>query len=154
MSTRSLIGIALDDVTVRCVYCHWDGYLAHNGRVLLQHYADRAKVEALIALGDLSSLQAGLGEKHDFNWLHTVVGENTRTDPRAEMTTAYGRDRGDQNVGPHIISTAEFYAGANFVGIEYSYLYGLDGAWTVAQSARRAPEPLATAKDDSFGEGE
>lgn len=39
MSTRSLIGY-FDPNTpeIRMVYCHWDGYPEHNGKVLLNNY--------------------------------------------------------------------------------------------------------------------
>jgi hypothetical protein len=44
------------DGTVEQVYCHWDGYLAHNGQILAQHYMNPFKVKQLLALGGFSSL--------------------------------------------------------------------------------------------------
>lgn len=67
MGTRSRIGLELPDGTFGSIYCHWDGYPGYNGKILLGHYSDPAKVEELISLGDLSSLGAEIGEKHDFN---------------------------------------------------------------------------------------
>ena len=57
MGTRSRIGIELPDGQVRSVYCHWDGYPEHNGRILIQHYTQREDVEKLIAGGSISSLR-------------------------------------------------------------------------------------------------
>jgi hypothetical protein len=37
MGTRSRIGVMHGD-NVKSVYCHWDGYLEHNGEILLKHY--------------------------------------------------------------------------------------------------------------------
>ena len=57
MGTRSTIALEFADGTVQQVYCHWDGYLAHNGRILDDHYMDPFKVRALIDLGGFSSLE-------------------------------------------------------------------------------------------------
>ena len=58
MATRSRIAIENEDGTVTSIYCHWDGYVDHNGMILQEHYNERSKVEALIALGDISYLDA------------------------------------------------------------------------------------------------
>ena len=56
MGTRSTIAIEFADQSVSQVYCHWDGYLDHNGDILNTHYRDPFKVRALLDLGDFSSL--------------------------------------------------------------------------------------------------
>ena len=56
MGTRSTIALEFADGTVEQVYCHWDGYLEHNGQILAKHYMDPFKVRDLIALGSFSSL--------------------------------------------------------------------------------------------------
>ena len=38
MSTNSTINIQNEDGTVDSIYCHWDGYLEFNGKLLQQHY--------------------------------------------------------------------------------------------------------------------
>lgn len=94
MSTRSLIAIrekaktARSTPVLKVIYCHWDGYPSHNGRILLEHYTDVKKVKALMALGDLSSLAPDLGEKHDFDVPYDKQPKN--------MCMAYGRDRGEK----------------------------------------------------------
>ena len=83
MATRSSITIKELDGSVKSIYCHWDGYPAHNGKILDEHYTDPDKVRALIALGSLSILGPEIGEKQDFR--NHIEG----------MCLAYGRDRGD-----------------------------------------------------------
>jgi hypothetical protein len=56
MGTRSTIAIEFADGTVQQVYCHWDGYLEHNGKILAEHYMDPFKVRDLVDLGGFSSL--------------------------------------------------------------------------------------------------
>lgn len=57
MGTRSTIALEFADGTVEQVYCHWDGYLEHNGKILAEHYMDPFKVKELVALGGFSSLR-------------------------------------------------------------------------------------------------
>lgn len=70
MATRSRIGIMENDGTVKSVYCHWDGYPDNNGKILVENYNSEEKVRALLALGDISSLDAEVrpanGAKQDF----------------------------------------------------------------------------------------
>jgi len=56
MGTRSTIALEFADGTVQQVYCHWDGYLEHNGQILQNYYMDPFKVRDLIDLGGFSSL--------------------------------------------------------------------------------------------------
>ena len=61
MSTRSNIVYDTGD-SVRAIYCHHDGYLDYNGRILFEHYNSEDKVEALIELGDFTSLKPTIEE--------------------------------------------------------------------------------------------
>jgi hypothetical protein len=56
MSTRSNIGILNVDGSVEVVYCHSDGYLDYNGRVLLENYHTYDEAMELIENGAMSSL--------------------------------------------------------------------------------------------------
>ena len=67
MATRSTIALEYADGTVHQVYCHWDGYLAHNGLILQEHYLDPFKVRNLINLGGLSTLRPEVGVKRPFD---------------------------------------------------------------------------------------
>jgi len=62
MGTRSIIALEFADGTVEQVYCHWDGYLDHNGKLLQEQYSDPFKVKELLALGGFSSLCATVEE--------------------------------------------------------------------------------------------
>ena len=55
MATRSAIGYKTLTGEVNAVYCHWDGGIAHNGKILFFNYQDINKIKSLIALCDLSS---------------------------------------------------------------------------------------------------
>jgi len=66
MSTRSAIAIQeTKEGPVKYTYCHYDGYIKHNGKILNEHYRDPAKVKELLALGDLSALDETI-EKSTF----------------------------------------------------------------------------------------
>ena len=67
MSTRSFIVKENSDGNLRAVYAHWDGYPACNGRILLEHYSNSKKLEALLDEGDISALRKNVGERHDFS---------------------------------------------------------------------------------------
>ena len=56
MGTRSTIALEYADGTIGQVYCHWDGYLSHNGKILRDYYTDPFKVRNLLDGGDMSSL--------------------------------------------------------------------------------------------------
>ena len=42
MGTRSSIAIKTED-GIKAIYCHWDGYIDNNGRILKEHYQSPAK---------------------------------------------------------------------------------------------------------------
>jgi len=60
MATRSTIALEYADGTVGQIYCHWDGYLDNNGRILFEHYTDPFKVRELLNCGDTSSLDSSV----------------------------------------------------------------------------------------------
>ena len=43
MATRSTISLQLDNDEYKTIYCHHDGYLTHNGAMLLDHYDTKEK---------------------------------------------------------------------------------------------------------------
>jgi len=116
MGTRSRIGVMHGD-KLKSVYCHWDGYLDHNGRILLEYY-NSAKANQLVALGDLSSLGEEIGEKHGFD---------DRSNPN--WCTFYGRDRGE--TGTEWTCHEDFQSfleHCDSCGAEYYYIMR-DGVW-------------------------
>jgi hypothetical protein len=62
MGTRSTIAIEFADQSVSQIYCHWDGYLENNGKILAQHYTNPFKVKELVELGGFSSLRPTIDE--------------------------------------------------------------------------------------------
>jgi hypothetical protein len=56
VSTRSHISVKVGNV-YKTVYCHFDGYLSHVGRILLSLYNNQELAEKLINGGDISSLR-------------------------------------------------------------------------------------------------
>jgi hypothetical protein len=120
MATRSTIALEFADDTVGQVYCHWDGYLSHNGTILSENYSDPFKLRDLIDLGDLSVLAPEIGTKHDF-------------EARVEgVCTFYGRDRDESDTQAKYFDNFEDYA-ANHQTEEYEYILRKDGQWYVDQ---------------------
>ncbi len=68
MSTHSTIAVQHQDGTISQIYCHWDGYISHNGALLVEYYDSLELAEALVELGELSSLAPKLSPtgEHDF----------------------------------------------------------------------------------------
>lgn len=115
MGTRSTIALEFADGTVQQVYCHWDGYLDYNGRILQEHYTDPFKLRDLIDLGDMSSLGASLGEKHAFDERHDA---QTLADTRC---TFYARDRNESGCEARKFKDFADYK-ANHQYEEYEYI--------------------------------
>ena len=120
MATRSTIGLLESDGTVGYIYCHFDGYPEHVGRILVKHYRDLEMVNKLLGLGDLSILGAEIGEKQDFD---------DRSTQNPEWCLAYGRDRGEKNRAMTKLSNIDAYLSEDR-GQNYSYLF-MDKVWHV-----------------------
>jgi len=121
MGTRSRIGV-MHGTNCKSVYCHWDGYLDFNGRMLLEHY-DSTKANFLVALGDLSSLRPDVfvaeGVEHSFE------------KPAEDICIFYGRDRGETGTEWKTTNTFEkFLELCDDCGAEYYYIMK-DGEWYV-----------------------
>ncbi len=56
MGTRSCIGIENSDGSIVASYCHWDGYVSHNGAILLAHYGSPELARAIASGGYYSFL--------------------------------------------------------------------------------------------------
>jgi hypothetical protein len=127
MSTRSRIGVMHGD-KVKSIYCHNDGYLDYNG-IFLQESYDSAKANQLVALGDMSSLQHEIGEKHAFSRFDFTGIEHRAVDHNQNWCTFYGRDRGEKGVEFKVAhSFEEFLEQCDNSGAEYYYIMK-DGVW-------------------------
>ena len=130
MGTRSRIGVMHGD-NCKSVYCHWDGYLENNGRILAEHYKDPFKLRDLIDIGDLSSLRPEIGVKHAFSQFELPAEEVEAFKALTEeMCTFYGRDRGETGVDAKRFKNFEEYA-REHQREEYEYILRRDGKWYV-----------------------
>jgi hypothetical protein len=107
MATRSTIALEFADGTIGQVYCHWDGYLAHNGQMLQENYSNPFILRDLIDLGDLSSLRPTIGTKHPFSQFDNGMSTEEFYALYRDMTTFYGRDRGETNTGARYFNDYE-----------------------------------------------
>lgn len=86
MSTHSTISKVNSDGKLTRIYCHNSGYPAYNGAILLEVYNTEKKLDQLLSLGGLSSID------HD------------------GTATAYHRDEGEDleitTINPPILDTA------------------------------------------------
>jgi hypothetical protein len=96
MSTNSSVSVKIGD-KVKTIYGHWDGYPSWVGRILKESYNSQEKAEALVALGDFSSLDHSIEapEGHSFD------------KPIDGYTVFYGRDRGEDDVEAKVYNTID-----------------------------------------------
>ena len=125
MATRSTIAKLSKDGIIKSVYCHSDGYLEHNGKILNEYYKDESKVDELLAHGDISSLNENIGVKLDF--------DDYMSSHEKKQCRFYHRDRGEDFMFNEFESEEEYveYAGDVANGFIYLYAYG---AWYVYDS--------------------
>ena len=117
MGTPCAIGKKMEDGSVHAIRCNYDGYVAGAGVILGGWYTDAAKVEALLALGELSQLAEELSD-----------------------CVAYLRDRGE------VMRTARNYRdidayrrnGRRDLGADYLYLF--DGNRWLAYGIPNEPD--------------
>lgn len=120
MATRSTIGIRHEDGSVTKIYCHWDGYIEHNGGILQKYYNTAEKIEPLLALGNLSVL--GPKPEADETW-------ESRDFERCKPYTLRGEEWGQASP-----SQME----------EYNYLFDeSEGAWIVTRETYKKPGKVA-----------
>ena len=120
MATRSTIGIRHEDGSVTKIYCHWDGYIEHNGGILQKYYNTAEKIEPLLALGNLSVL--GPKPEADDTW-------ESRDFERCKPYTLRGEEWGQASP-----SQME----------EYNYLFDeSEGAWIVTRETYKKPGRVA-----------
>ena len=138
MGTRSRIGVMHGD-KVKSIYCHWDGYLEHNGKILQAHY-DSAKANHLVAMGDMSSLGKVIGEAHPFSPHGSKEDQALYEHARDQgYCTFYNRDRGETGTEFKVAHTFEEFLGqAEGCGAEYYYIMK-DGVWYVGDTYTSTP---------------
>ena len=105
MATRSTIALEYADGTVGQIYCHWDGYLSNNGKILQEYYTNPFRVRELLDNGDMSSLDTD------------VDG------------CSFYKERGEDCPQRMYKDYADYRANAQ--GEEYNYILRRDGNWYV-----------------------
>lgn len=114
MATRSAIAVQSGD-SLRAVYCHWDGYPSHQLPILTKRYNNAKLAAALIAPGDISSLE---------------TSENWQRQPLPRSRPLYYHERGDANVSPrsfaNLSDLAQWADGCN---CEHVYYYQPRKGW-------------------------
>lgn len=110
MATNSLIGIITEDNQFNYIYCHWDGYLDHVGKILLNFYNDKEKINELLLLGNLSSL----GKK---------IEKNELNDDSDDYCYSFSRDKGD-NILKNVAKKVSVERIKHLVDkVDYVYVY-------------------------------
>ena len=118
MSTRSVIGLERPDGSIKCVYCHFDGYPSHHGPILLLGYPTADKVEALLGGGDISILGMVPGLVQDFRR------------PQPGWTLYYGRDRGEEGTEARVRWSRQSMLNlAAHSGVDGAFLLDKEGNW-------------------------
>lgn len=113
MTTRSTIAIQNLDGSVHQIYCHWDGYVSNNGRILKEFYNTPDLVKQLVSIGDLSILDEKIepeGDDHTFN------------SPEKGVCVYYGRDRGETDAKVKKWDDFDYYR-LRYQREEYNYLF-------------------------------
>lgn len=120
MSTRSRIGLMLEDGTIKHSYCHFDGYPNGVGHTLVENYSEIEKVEELLSFGDMSFLAPKV----------TPDGIHNFNNPEQGVTVFYGRDRAETDVDSATTSMDEYLSVKYSSCIDYQYLFS-GGQWWV-----------------------
>ena len=126
MATRSTISAVITDPNgnkrVQKIYCHWDGYLDNNGKILLENYNTQQRVEELLFNGDMSVL-GKYTEPND----ETGKEKHTFDNPHPDVCVYYGRDRGEEGTEFKTYDNLIDYLNhCNFE--EYNYIFS-KGKW-------------------------
>lgn len=133
MSTRSAICLKLNDTRCLATYCHFEGYVDHQGPLLLAHYNTKERLMALLELGSLAFLAPEIGEKHQYR-------NADRNHP--DWCCFFNRDRGDKDdAWPATLGIADIFKDHWF---DFAYLFDLaSNAWSVASRKNKTFVPLA-----------
>lgn len=136
MGTRSDIIVERTDGTWARIYCHWDGYLEHNGKILHENYNSQERAELLVKPGDLSSLAPQCVKPKGHSFDKPVEGH----------CVYYGRDRGETNVDALVGPTLAAVWPGSDTGTEYTYVWKRDGGWFVGDADKGADSLVPLAK--------
>lgn len=128
MATRSTIALEFPNGMVGQIYCHWNGYIMNNGRLLLGYYTTPVRVASLLELGNLSALGKTIGDE-DEEFIETVNKDDDKF-----ICEFFGRDHyNKKNLKEHRVlgfDSIEDYLEFSPVE-EFNYLMTKDGTWKI-----------------------
>ena len=125
MSTRSYIAKIDDNGRTTVVYCHSDGYLDYVGKILANYYTHPDKVDALLALGNISML--GITPVDDPRmWDYLYDCEETPEGFCVKCRTYKGR--GDKDEDATVYPSYDKMVEDTGRGQDYNYVYK-NGVW-------------------------
>ena len=122
MATRARIAIENTDGSIFSSYQHWDGYPSGLGFNLTSHWDNPETLREAISLGDAS------------HWGKRIapINEHSFDSPEENVNVYYGRDRGENNVGPKTFDDFEsFVSGFDCAGEEFAYCLRCNGTWSM-----------------------
>lgn len=119
MGTSSCIAVKMCN-KYRAVYCNMDGYIEWNGRILFENYNTHEKVEKLVSLGDISSLNPST----------ECPDGHTYDTPVKGYSVFYNRDRGEDWDDVKYEDFDSYNELVDFYSTGFNYVFS-DGVWTV-----------------------
>tara|TARA_R110000824_G_scaffold307597_1_gene495094 strand:+ start:326 stop:805 length:480 start_codon:yes stop_codon:yes gene_type:complete len=138
MSTVGIIAIENIDKTIKSVMCSADSYIEYTGKILLENYNEKQRLDYLISYGSISILGPEIGKKHDFKapregwtWHNDY---NIQTATPKNWCRFYHRDRGEELIIDHYKDEDELLNTYNDDSwAEFIYLYK-NRKWYVKQN--------------------
>ena len=109
MSTNARIGLLQEDLTVKSVYHHWDGYPEWLGVTLKEQYNTREKIAKLIDGGNMSSCYSD--NVYDYE-----KQEFVKRDPQPEYY-------GGKDERPHLNVSFQRFLDDTNAGEEFLYIF-------------------------------
>lgn len=138
MGTRSTISILNTDGTLNSIYSQFDGYLAGAGESLYMHYNEVEKVEKLISMGAVVSLQPEIDIPEGV--LHN---SDSRT---PNVTVFFQRDAKNNDSffqSFNFSNLTNFFENNSFQGFDYLFKVK-NNKWYLINSNNNKLEPLKT----------
>lgn len=155
MSTRSNIAVKINENRWKVIYCHWNGYATHNGKILHEHYNSFDRAKRLVNHGNVSILAERLSPRKGLP--HSFENPEKRQDDvclfykrdrheKGEEATEYGRGNG---------LPLEMFLETYSPDFDIEWVYLWDDGWKVftyrnPKDIRPLSEVLAMEKPDDW----
>lgn len=120
MGTNAYIGFEHDNGVIELVYCHFDGYPSHTGRILFEHY-DLERTKELVSMGDMSYLG---------RYMYSSESDN-----ESDVCVFYSRDRGEELSKPYAFDG--YHDISKSLPSDYIYVIDKSGIWQFRYSKNK-----------------